>query len=199
MSESLHSYNETKQELFYVFTYYCSFADRQNYCLMKVQNFKRMLTDAQIIANANVHSIDLLYTKYKKKGNSAIDFEGFIQGLPYIAKISHGEDDDGLRKIIKENFHALYEFIIENTDFGNCVQLISRAIFSENCFKLLCEFSPTLHLIYCQYFKPNAIIIFEERDEIFKQLFTFTKDFDLTPQMLTKAEVYIILCSILEE
>ena len=60
--------------MFYTFTHYCGFADRDNYDILKIQNFKRMLIDTQLIeSNDGSLQLDLLFTK-TCKNSSGIDF-----------------------------------------------------------------------------------------------------------------------------
>lgn len=42
-------YDLVRSQLHTIFVYYCSFGDRDNYHTLKVQNYRRMLSDTQLI------------------------------------------------------------------------------------------------------------------------------------------------------
>ena len=75
-----------------------------------------MLSDAEIIKNDEENSLfDLIYSQSKKKGG--IDFKFFIDQLPNIIKSAdcEGSFKENVKKIIYNNFHILYEYLMENT------------------------------------------------------------------------------------
>lgn len=62
-----------KHQLRTVFVYYCSFGDRDNYTLLKIQNYRRMLIDAQLIENPlDYPQLDIIYAAHRHHGG--VDF-----------------------------------------------------------------------------------------------------------------------------
>lgn len=47
-SDGAAKLKQTRQKLMNIFIFYASFGDRNNYRLLKIQNFRRMLLDSQI-------------------------------------------------------------------------------------------------------------------------------------------------------
>ncbi len=56
--------------------------------------------------------LDLLFAKFTKNTHG-VGFETFLVIIPEISKLFFGEDncEQGVKKLVNENFHALYQFI----------------------------------------------------------------------------------------
>ena len=78
ITEHLQPY---KYQLQKVFIYYCSYADKHNYSLLKIQNFSRLLTDLQLINTQTLisHCDLIFYAKANHAGH--INFKTFTEIL----------------------------------------------------------------------------------------------------------------------
>ncbi|PIK63004.1 putative tubulin polymerization-promoting protein family member 2-like isoform X2 [Apostichopus japonicus] len=65
-------------------------------------NFMKMMNDAKLITGKLTRTdIDLVFTKSKEKGKTALTFAQFQGALKQIAKIKYGEDsDENVQKLI---------------------------------------------------------------------------------------------------
>lgn len=54
----------------------------------------------------------MLFAKFTKNTHG-VGFETFLVIIPEISKLFFGEDncEQGVKKLVNENFHALYQFI----------------------------------------------------------------------------------------
>jgi len=80
----LHSYRYQLQR---VFVYYCSFGDKDNYALLKIQNYQRLFSDMQIINDPSlVPQFDVLFYSHSNQ-QSSLTFKQFTDVLPHICSL----------------------------------------------------------------------------------------------------------------
>lgn len=74
---------DIKWRLQIIFVYYTSYADRNNFRLLKKQNYRRFLIDSETIKSESA----LVYfdIAFQKINHSAIIFKDFLKLLPEIA------------------------------------------------------------------------------------------------------------------
>lgn len=94
---------QMRQQLMTIFIFYSSFGDRDNYRLLKIQNFKRMLLDAQIVTSEEQGKhYDILY--WQNKNKTGLAFEEFLDMLPRLAEMHYARmrlsRKDALMKIM---------------------------------------------------------------------------------------------------
>lgn len=78
--------DQIKWDLQLIFVYYSSFADRNNYKLLKQQNYRRLLIDCECVQQeGNFAHFDIAF---QKLSHSAIIFKDFLKLIPEIAGTS---------------------------------------------------------------------------------------------------------------
>ena len=143
-----------------------------------------MLTDAQLLQHPSDHPrLDILYASYPAQ--SGLTFDHFLAMLPQVLGLLTSE---AVHTVLHNNFHALYEYILENTDFGEGVQALRKEKLTESCFLLLRELSPTLQKIFISYFEPFKL---KQNGEPFKSFVDFLRDFELIPHLVSMAHGYL--------
>ncbi len=66
-----------------MFIYYSSFADRNNYHLLKHQNYRRFLIDCEIVkGSGDFPEFDILFKKISKGNSNAVNYDEFLKLLP---------------------------------------------------------------------------------------------------------------------
>ena len=77
------SREDVKWQLQIIFIYYTSYADRNNFRLLKQQNYRRFLIDSESVK----HESALVYfdLAFQKINHSAIIFKDFLALIPEIA------------------------------------------------------------------------------------------------------------------
>lgn len=102
---------QTRQKLLNIFIFYASYGDRDNYRLLKIQNFRRMLLDAQIARTEEQGKhYDIMY--YQNKNKTGLTFEEFIDLLPKLAQSHYTNRNianrkDMLMKLMNEHLLIL--------------------------------------------------------------------------------------------
>ena len=77
-----------KWRLRLIFLYYASYADKNNYKLLKSQNYKRFLIDSEsVIEQSGFAPFDIAF---RKVHSSSIKLDQFLELLPVIARSSWG-------------------------------------------------------------------------------------------------------------
>lgn len=109
---------QMRHQLMNIFIFYASFGDRDNYRLLKIQNFKRMLLDAQIVTiEEQGKHYDILY--WQNKNKTGLTFNEFLDMLPKLAEMHYAKHKmprrDALMKLMNEHFLILEEFITTKT------------------------------------------------------------------------------------
>ena len=111
------TYDQIKHQLFIIFTYYCGFGDRNTYNKLKIQNFRKLFEDAQLIQTAKDNiKTDLLFSGKKK--DDGISFDTFLGVVPQLARKNGHIQAENVKNIVNSNLHALYEYLMQETDFG---------------------------------------------------------------------------------
>ena len=59
--------------------------------------------------------------------SNGIDFDTFLGIIPTLAKQDNGYiDKNDVKNLVDHNFHALYDYLIEETEFGIETQYIRK-------------------------------------------------------------------------
>ncbi len=79
-----------KTELQRIFVYYCSFADKESYSLLKIQNYRRFITDLQLANHsALAKQLDLVF--YSHAHSTALNLLNFTTALYQIASLAFSD------------------------------------------------------------------------------------------------------------
>lgn len=75
--------SEAKWHLQTIFLYYASFGDRNNYSLLKQQNYRRFLIDSETVTNESEFPyFDILFRKIDR---NAVAYPQFLEMIPNMA------------------------------------------------------------------------------------------------------------------
>lgn len=112
-----------------IFVYYCSFGDKDNHSLLKIQNYQRLLSDLQLLTDPTLISqYDVIF--YSKSAASALNFRHFADALTPISELAFGEKQEkGLERLLSMHVQPLHDYIFASTDFGRSLALISAVHF----------------------------------------------------------------------
>jgi len=194
---------EIKNKLKKIFQFYTTFGDRCNTSNLKSNKFHKMMTDANVRDQyLTQKQLDLLFVA-ENKHKPNMEFETFLQLLVKIAEQryeSRFSSKEALEKFIKEHMIPLYNNIYNHTDVG-IEDIGLKEPIKENVLLVLRSVHTLLLKIYQTYFpweirtclEPNVA---KQRTEL--ALFTFLKEFDVCPSIMTKSSAYMIWTEVME-
>ena len=97
-----------------IFSYYCSFADKENLSTLKIQNYRRLLLDLQISTPLHLKSqLDLIF--YSHAQPTALSFETFLPTLIEVSCFVFQGEEKGtaLQKMLTQHIQPLYDVILK--------------------------------------------------------------------------------------
>lgn len=122
--------------------YYSSFGDKENCTLLKLQNYRRILTDLQLFppdkTPSNLPSrCDLIF--YAKATPAGVVLPAFSSLLAAVAEILITEEDP-FGKLMRRHVQPLHDYIMTQTEFGRSLVAVTPLIFKEDRYTLLTRF-----------------------------------------------------------
>jgi hypothetical protein len=107
--------------------------------LLKLQSYRRLLTDLQLLTNDNLDpylpsKCDVIY--YGKASPAGVTLHVFPQLLQNIAS-SFMPGDDSFEKMMRRHLQPLHDYLMAETDFGRTLSIIRPQLFREECYALL--------------------------------------------------------------
>lgn len=207
LSSTMHSGDEMKNILKKIFMFYASFGDRLNADFIKANKIHKMLHDSMILDNNFItkKSLDLLFCKFSKNRPN-MSFEIFLSMLIKVAQLKFpGEEPKtAFTKLFENHFKPLYGNLYTETDLGDYDVLFKEPLDS-TVVAILYNVRGTFQRIHQACFpleyqiKDGA----NATQQSFKQkadshLFTFLKDFDICPSLLTKSTAYALYLEVLQ-
>jgi hypothetical protein len=122
--------DDFKTQIQRIFVYYCSFADKESYSLLKIQNYRRFILDMQLSQNSTLISqLDLVFYSHSQSTN--LTLQGFSTVLGQIASLVFVdiEKEARLQKLLNIHLQPLYDQILKDTEFGQSMPFISASLF----------------------------------------------------------------------
>eukprot|EP00347_Sterkiella_histriomuscorum_P013365 403364992 len=215
-SPSLNPVEQLKQNLEYLFVYYCDYSLDRGQIFIKQSNFIRLLKDAQIInSQSKLTEKDTILIIAKEMNNPLLknlDFQSFLNLIVKIALIVQqienidSDPKQALQSLLDQNILPLLNFIeisiIQQADLktASSSQITDNGQFISNVsvgtlnsidigdeeIIVLKSIQQVLLEIYHHYFTTNS------REHVLKRLFQFLKDFELCPILLNPKTCFMI-------
>lgn len=122
--------------------YYSSFGDKDNCTLLKLQNYRRLLTDLQLLTPDKTPSnlpskCDLIF--YAKATPAGVVLPAFLGLLTSVAGLIIAEED-AFGKLMRRHMQPLHDYIMAETEFGHSLVAVTPLVFKEDRYALLTKF-----------------------------------------------------------
>ena len=209
--EKTNDYVEKIQE---IFEYYCQYGERLNSTILKSHKYIKLFRESGLMdKKIDTTRLEIIYKSINK--NNQMNFNQFLNSLLKIAAYKYdllqkSDIKKGTQKIIIEYILPLYNLInSENlpNDQQNETKTINDLYISninynknfESCFysdifkEILIQVVPVLFDIYKTFFS-NEISISDDikyiKDTSLKNYFTFIKQLEIIPKLLSKSTCY---------
>ena len=208
-----------------VFEYYCQFGERMNINSIKSQKFYKLISDSALEDNTlNKTRIELIFSS-ENKHKSQMNYESFLSSLIKVSEIKYAKEkmtsSKSLQKLISNHILPLYEKIFENNinssmisknqgsflnnessflESKNSIIMCNNneLIFETDILEIISIVAPILLKIYRVYF-PFELSNNEDENFIIessqKLYFTFLKEFDMWPTLISKSLAFNIFQS----
>lgn len=153
MSNEQNELQQYRTQIHRIFVFYCSFADKESYSQLKIQNYRRFILDLHLKEHSNLApQLDLIF--YSHSHSTALQLHTFTNALQHIAALAFPDipKENRLQKFLGLHISPLYETIVRDTDFGRSMSFISAVLLKESCFIFLKRFEGSLATLYKIYF-----------------------------------------------
>ena len=190
-----------------IFMFYASFGDRLNADAIKSNKIYKLLHDSMVLEETSLdkQSLDLLFCRYSKNRNS-INFDTFLSMMIRIAQMKFPETDPkrAFLKLFKMHFKPLFGNLYSETDLGDFDILFKEPMNSE-LVNILNNVKGTFSKIHQSYFSHEYQVggrdnssqtLLKHKKEA--HLFSFLKDFDICPSLLTKSTAFALHLDIID-
>lgn len=194
------NFQSTVSKLQALFEYYCQYGERLNTTIMKSHKFIKIAKEANIMSPViNRTRLEIIY-KSENKYN-CMSFTQFLNSIMKIAEFKYKDEEVPLKEkvneLIEKHFIPLHEAIFAQ-EIKIDTEMCDSFLYTPICEEILISISPVLFDIYRVYF-PHEISIAENvnyvKDNSLKQFFTFIKDFEIAPGLLSKSIAFQVFKS----
>lgn len=102
-----------RHQLERVFIYYSSFGDKDNFSILKIQNYSRLLTDMQLVNNPSIISqYDVIF--YAKTNSGQLNFSNFLLILEPVSNLAFANlpSAERIQRLLMMHIQPLHDYIM---------------------------------------------------------------------------------------
>lgn len=193
---------EQENALRNVFVHYCGYLEKDNYTHMRRGQFLKFARDSNLCNDTmDLIEINLLFTKINSRSSAAGENELSLTFQEWLIALSHIASAENPQVASVEAFTLLAKYVVDHADSVPVKDPLGDAIYTPQVFRVLERYRPAIKRVYNYYCSveelkaaKGSVLRWEDithtRNTVSQREWqSFVADFDIIPELLTKAEV----------